>query len=103
VRPYLSNCRGIDSASPFPYLYFEWFSIKRKSEIIGMVEKGDGRRRDDPTPEEIQEECKRIRKRWASGERIMRRSRWKKQPWRLPEVHHAEGDEETPPHNDDSE
>jgi hypothetical protein len=58
-----------------------------------MVEKGDGRRRDDPTPEEIEEECRQIRKGWRSGERVLRRARSAKQPWRLPEIHRDEGDE----------
>jgi hypothetical protein len=43
-----------------------------------MLEKGDGRHRDDPTPEEIEEECRQIRKGWKSGDRILRRSRWLK-------------------------
>lgn len=59
-----------------------------------MVEKGDGRRRDAPTPEEIHEECKRIRKSWRSGERVVRRARSRKQRWRLPEINLDQGDEE---------
>jgi hypothetical protein len=57
-----------------------------------MAKKGDGRRRDDPTPEEIQGECERIRKGWSSGDRILRRARWRRQPWRLPEIPMGEGD-----------
>jgi hypothetical protein len=67
-----------------------------------MVEKGDGRRRDDPTPEEIEEECRQIRKSWKSGERTLRRSRWLNRSWRLPEIHGDENDEDTSPEDNDS-
>jgi hypothetical protein len=68
-----------------------------------MVEKGDDRRRNDPTPEEIEEECRQIRKGWKSGERILRRSRWRKQPWRLPEIQRDEGDVDITPDDQDPE
>jgi hypothetical protein len=67
-----------------------------------MVEKGDGRRRDDPAPEQIEEECRQIRKGWKSGERILRRSRRLKKPWRLPEIHGDENDEDTSAEEEDS-
>jgi hypothetical protein len=67
-----------------------------------MVEKGNGRRRDDPTPEEIEEECRQIRKGWKSGERILRRSRWLKKRWRLPEIHGDESDEDASTEDNES-
>jgi hypothetical protein len=60
-----------------------------------MIDNEDGRRRDDPTPEEIEEACKRIRKGWNTGERILRRSRGTGPPWPLPEVDPDEADEAT--------
>ena len=67
-----------------------------------MVEKGNGRRRGDPTPEEIQDECRKIRKGWSSGERILRRARCKKHRWRLPKIHLDEVDEDKPADDQDT-
>jgi hypothetical protein len=56
-----------------------------------MAKTGDDRRRDDPTPEEIEKECERIRKGWGPWHRNAQQPAGTK-PWRLPEIHPAEDD-----------
>jgi hypothetical protein len=64
-----------------------------------MIENGDGRRRSDPTPEEIEEKCERIREQWRLGDRSSRRERSGRLPWRLPEIHR---DEDPPTEREDA-
>jgi hypothetical protein len=100
VSPHPTGKTSISRIQSFPRIRI--FFLRAYLRVNGMVEKGDGRRRDAPTPEEIEAGCRRIRKGWKSGERILRRSRWLKKPWRLPEIHGDENHEDTTTEDQDS-